>query len=325
MYWMSRDMPDTPDVLDVPGLSESRPTRAYEEVREEMPEQLTELNKYKREWERAPRNRVYCGTAEALLWRLPRRSVDIFWFSPPYNLEDRFRGGNHVDTGVKLQYEEAGKYHGDGTGLPEGVYQAQQQLTLALCAQAMKINGVLFYSHKVRLKDGVAINPRTWVDRAGMHVIQEIIWDRGSTAQGDPRRLHPVYETIYVLANKPAIRTHNNVAFALNNAGKRSGGPGYSDVWSLPPKTYGVSRKESGHPAVTPYEVVRRCIEVSPNPKGSLICDPYCGTGTTGAVALEYDADYLLCDVSYYWAEHSEERMKRIQEEKNGAGEVQPM
>ena len=268
-------------------------------------ESLSDVHNYGDRFQKAPRNTVYQGSAESLLWRLPKGSIEIFWFSPPYNLDDRFRGGDSGKTGIKTQYDTPQAYHGDGTGLPEMVYQAQQQLVLTLASEAMKSGGVMFYSHKVRLKGGRSISPREWIDRTGLVVIQEVIWDRGSTAQGDPRRLHPVYETIYILAKKLAIKTKYDSPFLLNNPGKRSGGPGYSDVWSLSPKTYGVSRRESGHPAVSPAEIVRRCLQVSPFASG-LVCDPYCGTGTTGKVAVEMGFEYLLSDVSMRWAAQAE-------------------
>jgi DNA modification methylase len=40
-----------------------------------------------------------------------------------------------------------------------------------------------------------------------------------------------------------------------------------------------------------------------------LVCDPYCGTGTTGEVALELGGRFLLSDVSSHWAEYTTERM----------------
>lgn len=271
---------------------------------------LENTHNYALRWKTVPKNTVFHSSAEALLWRLPRNSIDMFWFSPPYNLDDRFRGGNYQETGIKLQYDGAIQYKGDGTGLPESVYQAQQQLVLALCAEALKKNGVMFYSHKVRLKDGVAVNPRAWIDRSGFHVIQEVIWDRGSTAQGDPRRLYPVYETVYILALKKAIIKDINGSFALKNAGKRSGGPGLTDVWHLPVKTFGISRKESGHPAVAPLELVRKCMEIAPVQKGSIVCDPYCGTGTTGRIAVEFGMYYVLCDAEYKWARHTRDMLQ---------------
>lgn len=275
-----------------------------------MVQTLSHLNTYSREWATVPKNTVYCTSAEGLLFRLPKRSIDTFWFSPPYNLADRFRGGSFHSTPKKIQYDDPKAYKGDGTGLSESVYQAQQALVLALAGQALKPGGVIFYSHKVRLKDGVSINPRRWLDASGLHVIQEIIWNRGNTANGDPRRFRPVYETIYVLSNRPAIRIGNMPEFRLHNPGKESGGNGYPDVWDLNHKTLGQDRSVIGHPASTPIDIVRRCLTVVP--KLGIVCDPYCGTGTTGVVALELHGQYLLSDISLAWANKTEERIHAV-------------
>lgn len=278
-----------------------------------MPTTLEPTFHYGDRWSKAPRNEVFHGSADSLLWRLPRQSVDIFWFSPPYNLADKFRAGNHdPETHEKLQYGVGYSAKGDGTKLPELVYQAQQQLVLSLCKEALKQSGFVFYSHKVRLKDGEAINPRTWIDRTGLHVVQEVIWNRGNTAQGDPRRLYPVYETIYILAKQPIIKMLDNESLRMNNPGKQSGGEGYTDVWYLPPKTVGQDRKVTGHPAVTPDELVRRCLLLANKPAGSLVCDPYCGTGTTGSVAHSLHLMYLLCDADTEWATYSERRLHEL-------------
>lgn len=273
-------------------------------------EKLTSLHNFSERWEKAPRNQVLHSSADGLLWRLPRVSVDIFWFSPPYNLADRFRGSNYRETGVQLQYEDAVGFRGDGTGMPENVYQNQQAMILSLCSVALKPSGLVFYSHKVRIKDGTAINPRSWIDRSGLHVIQEIIWNRGGTAQTDPRRLYPVYETIYVLANERAVKSREHEGIRLNNPGRKSGGDGLTDVWDVSPKAHGLTREQSGHPAAVPLEIVRRCLSVAHHGKGALVCDPYCGTGTTGVAAKERGMDYLLCDVSEKWAKYTDARMK---------------
>lgn len=277
-------------------------------------------------WQTVPRNEVFCGSADSLLWRLPRQSIDIFWFSPPYNLDDKFRPGNYEPgKNEKTQYGLRFSSKGDGTKLPELVYQAQQQLILSLCYESLKQTGLLFYSHKVRLKDGVSINPRTWIDRTGLNVVQEIIWNRGNTANGDPRRLYPAYETIYILSKQPAIKIRDGLSLTLSNPGKSSGGEGLTDVWYLPPKTYGEDRKTTGHPAVSPFELVKRCLMLA-GKKSGIVCDPYCGTGTTGMVAQLLGLEYILCDADPHWSAFTERRihgqgMLNLQEASNDVGE----
>lgn len=241
---------------------------------------------------------------------MPPRSIDTFWFSPPYNLADRFRGGNFTTSKKKVQYDTSQYYKGDGTGLSEEIYQAQQTLILTLASRALKPSGCIFYSHKVRLKGGIAISPRRWLDATGLHVLQELIWNRGGTANGDPRRFRPVYEVIYLLSNRKSVREGTTPEFRLNNRGKEAGGEGLTDVWDVNPKTEGQDRGVIGHPASTPMEIVRRCLSVV-QPLG-LVCDPYCGTGTTGHVAVTLGGQYLLSDISLSWATHTEERIHAL-------------
>lgn len=269
-------------------------------------------------WKTVPVNTVFHASADALLWRLPPKRIDVIWTSPPYNLADKFRPGNYTP-GVhdKMQYGVKYSSKGDGSMLPEHVYQAQQQLVLSLCYEALKPDGMMFYSHKVRLKDGVSVNPRTWIDRTPFCVGQEIIWNRGNTAQGDPRRLYPVYETIYLLTKQPLIKVVNNQSLTLNNPGKAKGGEGLQDVWYLPPKTYNEDRKESGHPAVTPPELVRRCLQLTGKTKG-IVLDPYCGTGTTGIVAISMGFTYILGDSDEHWATETERKLNELRMRKPG-------
>ena len=282
----------------------------------EIVEYLHPINHHGSRWSDAPRNKVYHADAESVLWRLPANSVDVFWFSPPYNLADKFRGGNSVETKVRRQYDLQITKTGDGLLLQENVYQAQQSLVLALCNESLKKNGVCFYSHKVRIKDGVSVNPRKWIENSGFFIIQEIIWDRGSTAQGDPRRFYPVYETIYVLAKKPAIKSFHGDAFRLHNPGKSSGGFGYTDVWRI---NSGENRSVTGHPCATPDEIVARCLDAVINLKGQLVCDPYCGTGTTGRLARDRGCDILMADADKKWAKNTLMALKGVE---NGGDEV---
>jgi hypothetical protein len=64
--------------------------RAMDFIEDDM--NLSHLDTPDRTWTKAPSNEVFCTTAEGLLFRLPKNSIDTFWFSPPYNLADRFRG-----------------------------------------------------------------------------------------------------------------------------------------------------------------------------------------------------------------------------------------
>lgn len=234
--------------------------------------------------EAVPVNAVVCADALAWLRSLPDECIDCLWSSPPYNLADPFRGGNSVQTKRRLTYHwSSGR--GDGSLKPEVVYQAEQEAVLAEWYRCLSPDGVAFYSHKVRIKDGRAISPLTWIVRTPLFLLQELVWDRGGTANTDARRFLPVSERVYVLAKRPGLRLDNRERLP--------------DVLRLPPTHH--LRQTSGHPCPTHPALVRACLSVVPRPvdgRRLLVADCYAGTGTTGLVARSLGMDYLLCDHS---------------------------
>ena len=230
------------------------------------------------------RNTVVC--AEALDWLrgLPEGSVDVFWSSPPYNLADRLRGGNSVQTKVRHAYAGGGA-RGDGTLMPEADYQAEQAAVLTEWHRCLAPDGVAFYSHKVRIKDGEAISPLRWIYRTPLVVLQELVWDRGGTANVDDRRFLPVSERVYVLARRPGLRLANRDRLP--------------DVLRFAPTHH--KRATSGHPCPTHPGLVVACLQtVPPLPDGCprLVADCYMGSGTTAVVARSLGMHYAGCDRS---------------------------
>ena len=70
-------------------------------------------------------------------------------------------------------------------------------------------------------------------------------------------------------------------------------------VWSI--TTPGKSEKVHGkHPTQKPIALLDRIVRASSNP-GDLVLDPFCGSSTTGVVAVLNDRQYigLDADVSY--------------------------
>jgi DNA modification methylase len=238
-----------------------------------------------------PLDTVVCLEALAFVGALPPESVDCFWFSPPFNLKDKFRGGNSVQTGVKRQYR-LGSGRGDGAWVPEAVYQAQQVALLDACARALKPRGVVWYSHKPRPVDKRLILPTEWTQRSRLTLIQQIVWRKPSTAQGDPRRFFPVHELLLLLAKRPG--------WYVANPGKQSGGEGLQDVWQV---RQSAPRDQTGHECPTPEEIVRRCLaltailrEREEDGRCPVVVDPYAGSGTTGVVARRLGCAFLLND-----------------------------
>lgn len=57
-------------------------------------------------------------------------------------------------------------------------------------------------------------------------------------------------------------------------------------------------KKLYNHPTVKPLEIIRRLIRNSSKP-GDRICDPFIGSGTTGAAAIMEDREITGCELNY--------------------------
>jgi len=85
--------------------------------------------------------------------------------------------------------------------------------------------------------------------------------------------------------------------------GKLSGNPFGafpSDVWSdIPTVRHGhPERKNSVHPAQFPVLLAKRLILLYTMP-GDLICDPFCGSGTSAVAAVESGRNFVGADLFY--------------------------
>jgi len=234
------------------------------------------------------RNTVVQSDALTFCQSLADESVDVFWSSPPYNLEDAFRPGSGQNWKNKMRYavpSEGARTFGDGCVKPEPVYQQEQAAVLTEWHRALRPDGVAFYNHKVRIKDGRAISPLEWIRQTPFVLIQELVWDRGASQNVDTRRFLPVSERVYVLAKQPGYK--------LDNANRMH------DVLRIPKSP--LRRAAVGHPCPTNPLVVKSCLSVVPKPTDGrrlLVVDCYGGSGTTALVAASLGMDFLLADLA---------------------------
>lgn len=100
---------------------------------------------------------------------------------------------------------------------------------------------------------------------AGLPVTSVGVWDKEWIGPGGPVGLRPSYEMFALMAQPE---------FTIKDRG-------IADVWRHKVGSY----KEHGHPAEKPEKLVRRIIATCELPLGSLIVDPFLGSGTTAVAA----------------------------------------
>lgn len=203
--------------------------------------------------------------------------VDAIITSPPYNI-----GKMHSNN---IQY---GTYCGND--MPESEYQKWQLEVLEKCFELLKEEGSLFYNHKVRIKKGFAIHPLVWLLQSKFILKQEITWDMGKSANSDKIRFFPYSERIYWLT-----KTEKTKLFNKNSL---------SDVWRVVPKH---KRKDIGHIAVMPDEIVQNIIQALP--EKIVVLDPFMGSGTTGCVCNSSNIDFIGIELDEVYFNIAKERI----------------
>ncbi len=86
----------------------------------------------------------------------------------------------------------------------------------------------------------------------------------------------------------------------IKGANKRS-------VWSVNTKSY-----KEAHFATYPPELIRPCI-LAGCPKGGVVLDPFGGSGTTAAVAMEEGRSAILCELNQEYIPLINDRLSKVQ------------
>jgi site-specific DNA-methyltransferase (adenine-specific) len=218
--------------------------------------------------------------------------IDLILTSPPYNLGTTTGGGfpkklGHypVDAPMAVRGGQ-GKWPGaaiaDGYGaytdaMPHEAYVAWQKKILSLCWIALSDNGAIYYNHKPRVLDGLLVTPLDY--NPGLPVRQIVVWARAGGINFSPAFYLPTHEWIVILA-KPGFRLRDKAA------------SGIGDVWYIP--------QEGGteHPAPFPLSLAENAISTTP---ARLICDPFCGSGTTGVAAVKNGRGFIGVERDPRW------------------------
>ena len=230
--------------------------------------------------------RLILGDCRDVLPTLPDGCIDMVFTSPPYNLGNTTGGGfpgkklGHYSEAAALgkKLGGAGKWGGgnlangyeeynDAMPMPE--YIAWQKDTLAECWRLLSDRGAIYYNHKVRVLDGIAMTPLAY--NPDLPLRQIIIWARAGGVNFSPVAYLPTHEWIMVLA-KDGFRLRDKAA------------SGAKDVWYIPQLC------STEHPAPFPVALPERALETT---AGSAVLDPFMGSGTTGAACARFSRPFI--------------------------------
>ena len=232
--------------------------------------------------------KLFLGDSLELLKKIPAESIDMIFADPPYNLSN---GGFSCHSGKRVSVNK-GKWD-ESKGIEED-FKFHSKWIKA-CKRILKPNGSIWISgtyHSI-YSCGFALQKQGW------HIINDISWLKPNAAPNLSCRMFTAsHETlIWARKDKKAKHTFNysdikNGYFPKDFVKKPN--KQMRSVWAIGTPVNG-EKKYGKHPTQKPESLLERIIIASSN-EGDLILDPFCGSATTGVMALKNNRKFAGLD-----------------------------
>jgi modification methylase len=258
--------------------------------------------------ERAPRvsfesqasARILVGDCVAEMTKLAAQSVDLVFADPPYNLQlagDLKRPDDSRVDAVDDDWDKFASF---------SAYDDFTRAWVAACRRVMKPSATLWVigSYHNIFRVGAVLQD------LGFWILNDIVWRKSNPMPNfRGRRFTNAHETMIWATRDAATRnyTFNYEALKAGNEDVQM----RSD-WFIPLCT-GEERLKGGdgkklHPTQKPEALLARVILAASRP-GDLVLDPFCGTGTTGAVARRLHRHFIGVERDAGYAAAAETRI----------------
>ncbi len=231
---------------------------------------------------------LYKGDVVEVLATLPEECVDLLFADPPYNLSN---GGYTCHAGKRTSVNKGRWDRSQGV---ETDFDFHQQW-MAACRRVLKPNGSLWVSgtyHSI-YSCGFALQ------RQGWHLINDICWFKPNASPNLACRMFTAsHETLlWVRKNKQAKHYFNYSLVKTNDWANdfiKKPNKQMRSVWAITtPKNE--EKKYGKHPTQKPEALLERII-LACSHEDDMILDPFCGSATTGVVALRHNREFIGID-----------------------------
>jgi modification methylase len=255
-------------------------------------------------FEPAASARIVVGDCVAEMANIPAGSVDLVFADPPYNLQlqgDLKRpDDSHVDA-VDNAWDKFASFSD---------YDKFTRAWIAACRRTMKPNATLWVigSYHNIFRVG------TMVQDLGFWILNDIVWRKSNPMPNfRGRRFTNAHETLIWAVREPKTRdyTFNYEALKAGNDDIQM----RSD-WLIPLCTGEERLKQSSgkklHPTQKPEALLARILLAASRPN-DLVLDPFCGSGTTGAVARRLRRRFIGIERDAKYAAAAKRRIARVE------------
>ncbi len=244
---------------------------------------------------RSPDGRVTLLHGDSLeaLARLPDASIDCVFADPPYFLSN---GGTTCKSGRRARVDKG------AWDRSRGVEENHEfnRTWLAQCQRVLRPNGTIWVSGTSHVIYSVGFA----MQQLGFKLLNEIVWEKPNPPPNlSCRYFTHATETVLWAARDHKSKHH----FAYATMRVQNNGKQMKSVWRM--TAPGKAEKLHGkHPTQKPLELLERILLAS-CPEGSVVLDPFNGSGTTGVAAVRLGHRYVGIDLDRTYLQLTRARM----------------
>jgi len=237
---------------------------------------------------------LYNDDCIKIMSKMQKNSVDVIFADPPYFLSTKdgitCKGGKMVSV-TKGKWDEQ-------KSIAE--IHSFNRKWIKKCYRVLKDSGSIFISgtfHNI-YSIGLALQQENFI------VVNNITLQKTNPPPNLACKCftHSTETILWAVKNKKKYYFNYPLMKELN------GGKQMKDVWTGP-LTPQREKKYGKHPTQKPEYLLEKVLMASTK-EDDLVLDPFCGSGTTGVVALRYKRNYIGIEKSKEYCRLSEKRIK---------------
>ena len=241
-------------------------------------------------------NTIYCGDCVEELARLPEGRVDLVFADPPFNI------------GYQYDVYEDKKGYDD--------YLEWTRRWVEACCRTLKPDGTLW----IAIGAEFAAETRILGRQLGLTLRNWIIWHY-TFGQCTKLKFGRSHAHLFYFVKDPKNFTFNGEAVRVMSdrqkeyADRRANRNGRipEDVWSQFSRVCGTfQERQTWHPCQMPESILARIIRTSSN-RGSVVLDPFVGSGTTTTTAAKLGRRYLGTELSPEYQANAVQRSREAE------------
>jgi modification methylase len=247
-----------------------------------------------------PQHRILVGDCATEMAKLPADSVDLVFADPPYNLQlasDLKRPDDSKVDAVDDDWDKFASF---------AVYDEFTKAWLKACRRVMKPAATIWVigSYHNIFRVGAIMQD------LGFWILNDVIWRKSNPMPNfRGRRFTNAHETLIWATREPQAK-----GYTFNYETLKAGNEDIQvrSDWTLALCT-GEERLKGRdgkklHPTQKPEALLARVL-LSSSRVDDLVLDPFCGTGTTGAVAKKLGRRFVGCERDASYAKAAEKRI----------------